>query len=54
MSSASRAPLIYIGLVTRPRKGPPWAGAKTAATQLDEFVRQPAFLGKARSVRREA
>ena len=39
MSPASQAPLIYTGLVSQGSQGVALGLAKTAASQLDEFVR---------------
>ena len=47
MSPASQAPLIKTGMVSQGSQNLALGLAKTAASQLDEFVRGPGFLGKA-------
>ena len=47
MSPASQAPPIKTGMVSQGSQNLALGLAKTAASQLDEFVRGPGFLGKA-------
>jgi len=50
MSPASRAPLIYNELVSQGSQNLTLGLARTAATQLDEFVRSPGFWANPCSV----